>query len=81
MIVQEYRVSLLTSLSAYLGRIRLLRQAESKLETTKALMGRGAAKKIREAGFVDDENAPEDRNGERKRYEEKMWKWKLERRR
>jgi len=44
-------------------------------------MGKGAARKVREAGFVQDENAPEDRNGERKRFEGKLWKWKLERRR
>jgi len=41
----------------------------------------GAARRIRTAGFVDDENAKEDRNGDKKRFEGKMWKWKLERRR
>ncbi len=81
MSLQEHRLSLLASLSAHLGRVRLLRQAESKLEATKGLMGKGAARKVREAGFVQDENAPEDRNGERKRFEGKLWKWKLERRR
>ncbi|KAL7421977.1 hypothetical protein Q5752_003749 [Cryptotrichosporon argae] len=74
------RLALLADLSALLNRLRLLRQAEAKLATTKSLMGKGAAKKVREAGFVDDDTAPEDRNGERKRFEGKMWKWKLERR-
>ncbi|KAK8864611.1 hypothetical protein IAR55_001861 [Kwoniella newhampshirensis] len=78
---RAYRLELLTDLSAYLARLKLLRQAESKLSMTKGLMGKGAATKVREAGFVEDENAPEDRNGEKKRYEGKMWKWKLERRR
>ncbi|WVQ81767.1 hypothetical protein IAT38_003892 [Cryptococcus sp. DSM 104549] len=78
---RAYRLDLLTDLSAHLARLRLLRQAEGKLETTKGLMGKGGAQKVRDAGFVEDENAPEDRNGERKRFEGKMWKWKLERRR
>jgi len=67
-------------LSALLGRVRLLRQAEARLETTKGLMGKGAARKIREAGFVEDDNAKEDRNGEKKAFLGKQWKWKLERR-
>ena len=79
-LLQQHRLSLLTSLSGYLGRVRLLRQAESKLQTTKSLMGKGSARKAREARFVEDENAPEDRNGEKKRFEGKLWKWKLERR-
>lgn len=45
-------------------------------------MGKGgAARKVREAGFVEDETAAEDRNGDRKRWETKQFKWKLERRR
>lgn len=67
-------------LSALLGRVRLLRQAETRLETTKGLMGKGAARKIREAGFVDDESVKEDRNGDKKTFQGKQWKWKLERR-
>ncbi|WVQ99626.1 hypothetical protein IAU59_006763 [Kwoniella sp. CBS 9459] len=79
---REHRMELLTSLSAYLGRLKLLRQAESKLLTTKGLMGKGgSARKVREAQFVQDDNAPENKNGERTRLEGKMWKWKLERRR
>ncbi|WWD17081.1 hypothetical protein CI109_101518 [Kwoniella shandongensis] len=78
---RAHRLELLTDLSAYLARLKLLRQAEAKLSTTKSLMGKGAATKARQAGFVEDENAPEDRNGEKKRYQAKMWKWKLERRR
>ncbi|WOO80664.1 U3 small nucleolar RNA-associated protein 11 [Vanrija pseudolonga] len=77
---REHRMELLGNLSALLGRVRLLRQAEARLETTKGLMGKGAARKVREEGFVDDENAPEDRNGERKKFVGKQWKWKLERR-
>lgn len=78
--LQEHRMELLGNLSALLGRVRLLRQAEARLETTKGLMGKGGARKVREEGFVDDENAPEDRNGERKKFVGKQWKWKLERR-
>ncbi|KAL1411620.1 hypothetical protein Q8F55_002584 [Vanrija albida] len=77
---REHRMELLGNLSALLGRVRLLRQAEARLEATKGLMGKGAARKVREAGFVEDENAPEDRNGERKKFVGKQWKWKLERR-
>ena len=70
----------MTALSAHLGRIRQLRQAEQKLAATKGLMGKGSARKVREAGWVEDETQKEDRNGERKRFEGKVWKWKLERR-
>ena len=41
----------------------------------------GRAKKVREAKWVDDETQEEDKNGERRRWEGKIWKWKLERRR
>ncbi|CAD6585453.1 MAG: hypothetical protein TREMPRED_004150 [Tremellales sp. Tagirdzhanova-0007] len=78
---RECRLSRLTSLSAHLGRVRLLRQVEARLQATKALMGKGAARKVREAGWVEDENAAEDRNGDKRRLEGKVWKWKLERRR
>lgn len=77
---KEYRLQLLSDLSAHLNRLKLLRQAESKLETTKGLMGRGAAKKVREHGWVEDESQPEDRNGDRKKWQGKIWKWKMERR-
>lgn len=43
-------------------------------------MGKGAARMIREAGFVDDESVKEDRNGDKKTFQGKQWKWKLERR-
>jgi U3 small nucleolar RNA-associated protein 11 len=59
--------------------VKQLRIAASKLETTKGMMGKGAPRKVRENGWVEDENAPEDRNGEKRRWEGKMWKWKLER--
>lgn len=78
---REHRLDQLTELSALLSRVKQLRVAATKLETTKGMMGKGAARKVREAGWVEDENAPEDRNGDKKRYEGKMWKWKLERRR
>ncbi|OXG89591.1 U3 small nucleolar RNA-associated protein 11 [Cryptococcus neoformans A2-102-5] len=77
---REYRLQLLSDLSAHLNRLKLLRQAESKLETTKGLMGRSAAKKVREHGWVEDESQPEDRNGDRKKWQGKIWKWKMERR-
>ncbi|OCF74270.1 U3 small nucleolar RNA-associated protein 11 [Kwoniella mangroviensis CBS 8886] len=78
---KSHRIELLTLLSAYLNRLKLLRQAEHKLETTKSLLGKGSARKIRDTQWVDDESQPESKNGERKRLEGKMWKWKLERRR
>jgi U3 small nucleolar RNA-associated protein 11 len=74
-------MDLLTELSALLGRVKQLRIAAAKLETTKGMMGKGAARKVRDNGWVEDENAPEDRNGDKKRWEGKMWKWKLERKR
>ncbi|WVQ73937.1 hypothetical protein IAR50_003518 [Cryptococcus sp. DSM 104548] len=77
---REHRLDLLSSLSAHLNRLKLLRQAEAKLETTKGMMGKGAARKVREQGYVEDESQPEDRNGERKRWQGKVWKWKTERR-
>ncbi|ORX35706.1 small-subunit processome [Kockovaella imperatae] len=78
---RAHRMSLLTSLSAHLNRIKQLRQAEQKLQATKSLMGKGAARKVRNAGWVEDDSQHEDRNGERKRWEGKVWKWKLERKR
>jgi U3 small nucleolar RNA-associated protein 11 len=77
---KEYRMEQLGRLSALLGRVRLLRQAEARLEMTKGLMGKGASRKIREAGFVEDDSAREDRNGDKKTFVGKAWKWKLERR-
>lgn len=67
-------------LSGLMRRVRVLREAESHLEKTKNLMGKGSSRKIRDAGFVEDENAAEDRNGEKKTFQSKQWKWKLERR-
>ena len=78
---RTHRLDQLIELSALLSRVKQLRVAAHKLEVTKGMMGKGAARKVREAGFVEDENAPEDRNGDKKRWEGKMWKWKLERRR
>lgn len=77
---REHRLQLLSDLSAHLNRLKLLRQAEAKLETTKGLMGKGAVKKVREHGWVEDESQPEDRNGDRKKWQGKIWKWKMERR-
>lgn len=73
-------MELLGKLSGLLGRVRVLRQAEGRMETTKGLMGKGAARRVRDAGFVEDETVAEDRNGDRKRFEGKQWKFKLERR-
>jgi len=78
---RTHRLDLLTELSALLGRVKQLRIAAHKLETTKGMMGKGAPRKVRENGWVEDENVPEDRNGDKKRWEGKMWKWKLERKR
>ncbi|KAK4688095.1 U3 small nucleolar RNA-associated protein 11, partial [Tremellales sp. Uapishka_1] len=78
---REHRMTLLTELSALLSRLKLLRQAESRLEVTKNLMGKGGARKIKEAGWVEDDSQKEDRNGERRRFEGKVWKFSAERRR
>lgn len=78
---RTHRLDQLIELSALLSRVKQLRVAAHKLEVTKGMMGKGAARKVREAGFVEDESVAEDRNGDRKRWEGKMWKWKLERRR
>nr|ODN93006.1 U3 small nucleolar RNA-associated protein 11 [Cryptococcus depauperatus CBS 7855] len=77
---RQYRMELLSSLSAHLNRLKLLRQAESKLTTTKSLMGKGAVQKVRDHGWVEDESQPEMRNGEKKKWQSKIWKWKMERR-
>lgn len=77
---RAFRMEQLGTLSALLGRVRALRTAEARLEGTKNRMGKGAARKIKEAGWVEDESVKEDRNGDRKRWEGKQWKWKLERR-
>lgn len=70
---------MLAELSALLGRVRTLRQVETRIAKQKGLMGKGSARRVRDAGYVEDASAPEDRNGDRKKYQEKMWKWKLER--
>lgn len=49
------------------------------METTKAMMGKGAVQKVKEAGWVEDDTQKEDRNGERRRFEVKKFKWKMER--
>ncbi|CAK9780745.1 small-subunit processome [Cutaneotrichosporon oleaginosum] len=74
-----HRLEMLAELSALLGRVRTLRQVETRIANQKGLMGKGAARRVRDAGYVEDPSAPEDRNGDRKKWQEKMWKWKLER--
>lgn len=76
---QQTRLDLLTSLSAHLARLRLLRQAESRLAQTKSLMGKGSVRKVRDHGWVEDPSVEEDRNGERRRWVGKGYKWKMER--
>lgn len=70
---------MLATLSALLGRVRTLRTVETRIATQKGLMGKGAARRVRDAGYVEDESVAEDRNGDKKKWQEKMWKWKLER--
>ncbi|BEJ13813.1 hypothetical protein CspHIS471_0309870 [Cutaneotrichosporon sp. HIS471] len=74
-----HRLEMLAELSALLGRVRTLRDVETRIAKQKGLMGKGSARRVREAGYVEDANAKEDRNGDRKKWQEKMWKWKLER--
>lgn len=70
---------MLATLSALLGRVRTLRMVETRIETQKGLMGKGGARRVRDAGYVEDKSVAEDRNGDKKKWQEKMWKWKLER--
>jgi U3 small nucleolar RNA-associated protein 11 len=43
-------------------------------------LGKGAAQRVQKAGWVEDEEAEEDRNGEKRTFRKDVWKWKLERR-
>jgi U3 small nucleolar RNA-associated protein 11 len=44
-------------------------------------MGKGAVRKVQEHGWVEDPEAAEDRNGERRKWVGKEYKWKAERKR
>lgn len=78
--LKEHRLDLLSTLSALLARQSKLRSAADKIANTKARMGKGAHKKVKEGEWVEDESVKEDRNGERKRWVGKEFKWKMERR-
>jgi len=60
-------------------RIRELKAAIIQLEKHLGHAGKGAAQRIQKAGWVEDANAPEDKNGERKSKQNDVWKWKLDR--
>jgi len=74
-------LTLYAALSAHLVRLRELRVVEAKLEKNLGHLGKGAAQRVQKAGWVEDEEAEEDRNGEKKTFRKDVWKWKLERRR
>ncbi|KAI0639541.1 small-subunit processome [Trametes polyzona] len=84
---KEHRTRLLKELSARLVRDRQLRYAERELEMQRALMGKGASRKLAGVERVDqegDEDEEEDRPP--KKVDEKTWKprvykWRIERKR
>ncbi|CDO75489.1 hypothetical protein BN946_scf184935.g25 [Trametes cinnabarina] len=85
---KEHRTRLLKELSARLVRDRQLRYAERELEMQKALMGKGASRKLRGVERVDAEEDADDEDEDRppKKVDEKTWKprvykWRLERKR
>ncbi|OSD03204.1 small-subunit processome [Trametes coccinea BRFM310] len=85
---KEHRTRLLKELSARLVRDRQLRYAERELEMQKALMGKGASRKLRGVERVDAEEDEDDDDEDRplKKVDEKTWKprvykWRVERKR
>lgn len=84
----DRRTRLLKELAARLNRDRLLRYTERELQMQKALMGKGAAKKLQGVERVDDDNDEDEEDEERrpKKVDEKLWKprvykWRVERKR
>ncbi|KAJ8495639.1 hypothetical protein ONZ51_g1565 [Trametes cubensis] len=85
---KEHRKRLLKELSARLVRDRHLRYAERELEMQKALMGKGASRKLRGVEKVegDDDDEDDDEDRPPKKVDEKTWKprvykWRVERKR
>ncbi|KAI0361469.1 small-subunit processome [Trametes cingulata] len=85
---KEHRTRLLKELSARLVRDRQLRYAERELEMQRALMGKGASRKLRGVEKVDEDGDEDDEDEDRppKKVDEKTWKprvykWRLERKR
>lgn len=76
-------------MAARLSRDKLLRYTERELEMQKALMGKGASKKLKGVEKVEDEDEDEDEEDEERRpkkVDEKLWKprvykWRVERKR
>jgi len=91
----QHRRRLLKELSARLIRDQQLRYAEREFELQRAMMGKGARKKIQAAekiggGDSDDEDALDARGGRTKQtlsrvdeetYKPRVYKWKVERKR
>ncbi|KAI0375131.1 small-subunit processome [Pilatotrama ljubarskyi] len=85
---KEHRTRLLKELSARLVRDRQLRYAERELEMQRALMGKGASRKLRGVEKVEEDGDEDDEDEDRppKKVDEKTWKprvykWRLERKR
>ena len=87
--IQEHRTRLLKELSARLFRDRQLRYAERELEMQKALMGKGASRKLSGVEKVDDdgvddeedEDAPRPKKVDEKTWKPRVYKWRVERKR
>ena len=87
--MQERRTRLLKELSARLVRDRQLRYAERELEMQKALMGKGAARKMSGVERVDDdgnddsddEDARRPKKADEKTWKPRVYKWRVERKR
>ncbi|KAI0651984.1 small-subunit processome [Trametes meyenii] len=84
---KEHRTRLLKELSARLVRDRHLRYAEREMEMQRALMSKGASRKLQGVERMDeDEDGDEDEDKSAKKVDEKTWKprvykWRVERKR
>ncbi|KAI8990559.1 small-subunit processome [Trametes punicea] len=85
---KKHRTRLLKELSARLVRDLQLRYAERELEMQRALMGKGASRKLKGVERVDEDGNEDDEDEDRPRrkVDEKTWKprvykWRIERKR
>jgi U3 small nucleolar RNA-associated protein 11 len=86
---RKHRLSLLRSLRAHLVRDAQLAATEREMALQRALMGKGAAKKLENAKRVevendeegDDDEEADERGGTKGEWRARRFKWKAERRR
>lgn len=79
---------MLKELAARVNRDKLLRYTERELEMQKALMGKGASRKLTGVEKVEEDNDDDNEEEERRpqKVDEKLWKprvykWRMERKR